>query len=292
VDTDARVNSYLGDSLPEIFKEAYDNAASELFHYAFMPGVPMDFINASMRAPWAFIRNTDDRYSVKVVSEESRFLHWAVDDALFEREHTLQRLKAMGFTELEMLRRFMRVLDHAVRATNYDIEGIVSLLNSVIPPLDRGPFSSDKLKRIARAWMEDVHDLCNVSHYVDNLAPEQTHFNRSAREFRRARPWLAQDLGDADCLAYLHPADGTVLFHGLRYALDGNEQILFLANMEGAPCSVVPTALPIPGLPQDGWRLALAAPGVEAEGADRAIRLRDGHGVVFIRTQARGGATE
>ena len=44
--------SYLGATLPDIFRKAYDNPAAKLFDYAMMPGVPMDFINAAMRAPW------------------------------------------------------------------------------------------------------------------------------------------------------------------------------------------------------------------------------------------------
>lgn len=288
VSTDARVNSYLGDSLPDIFRQAYDSPASKLFDYAIMPGVPMDFINASMRAPWAFIRNTDDQYSVKVVSEESRFLHWIVDDALFAQHHAFPRLKAMGFADLNQLRRFMRVLDHAVRATDYHLDGIVSVLEAVVPPLSGRPFSTYKLKRIARAWMDDIYELCNVSRYSEELDPEQAHFNLAVREFRRTRPWLMQDLRGEDHFDYTHPVDGTVLFHGLRQAPDAREQILFLANMTGPACSVVPTALPIPHLPVDGWHLALAAPGMDIGDADQPIRLRDSQGVVFTRANRSG----
>ncbi len=71
VDPEARINARLGETLPQILRNAYDNPAAKLFDYVAMPGVPMDFINASMRAPWGFIRNTDQRYAIKVVSEES-----------------------------------------------------------------------------------------------------------------------------------------------------------------------------------------------------------------------------
>ena len=63
--------------LEEALLKAYDNpdgvvgpcGASRdlwdsLLDYACLPGIPMDFVNASMRAPWSFIRNTDDRYSI------------------------------------------------------------------------------------------------------------------------------------------------------------------------------------------------------------------------------------
>lgn len=284
VNTDARINSYLGDSLPEIFKQAYDNPASKLFHYAFMPGVPMDFINASVRAPWAFIRNTDDKYSVKVVSQESGFLDWVVDEELYARERTFARLTALGFAKLEELRRFMCVLDHAVQATDYQMEGIISLLDSVVPPLEGHPFSANKLKLIARAWMDDVHEICNVSRHANSVDPDQAEFNLAVREFRRARPWLRENLRAEDHVDYVHPAEGTALFHGLRHAPDWQEQVLFVANMEGEPLTVVPEALPVPTMPRGAWFPTLVAPGVEVESANQPVELEDGQGVVFTRS--------
>lgn len=286
VDIDDRVNTYLGGSLTEIFKNAYDNPAAKLFDYVFMPGVPMDFINASMRAPWSFIRNTDDRYAVKVVSEESRFLHWVVDEDRFERPDAFPRLKALGFDELSDLRRFMRYLDHIVQITDYDLDVVVQLLTHTNPPLAGGPFSIARLKTVARAWMDDVHAFCNVARYVDDLEPERTRFNLEVRQFRRQRPWLMQDLGANDCLDYRHPTDGSVLFYGLRREPGGADQVLFLSNMEGASCTVTPLNLPIPDLPQRGWALALATPGLHAAQAvsvDQPLLLRDSEGVVFTR---------
>jgi hypothetical protein len=278
----------LGHSLTEIFKNAYDNPAAKLFDYAFMPGVPMDFINASMRAPWSFIRNTDDQYAVKVVSEESRFLHWAVDEDRFERSDAFPRLKALGFEGLSELRRFMRYLDHTVQVTDYDLDVIAQLLTHTEPPLAGGPFSIARLKTIARAWMDDVHAFCNVARYVDDLEPERTRFNLEVRQFRRERPWLMRDLRANDCLDYRYPTDGSVLFYGLRRAPEGEESVLFLANMEGAPYSITPLSLPVPDLPQRGWTLALTTPGLGAAQAvrfDQPVTLRDSEGVVFTRAQ-------
>ncbi len=282
VDTDARINTYLGDTLPEIFQRAYDNPAATLFDYALMPGVPMDFINASMGAPWSFVRNTDDRYGVKVVSEESRFLYWIVDDALFARRRSFPRLKALGFTELGELRRFMHTLDHLVQATDYRLESIVEFLNHATPPLSGRPFSIAGLKKIARAWMDDVHELCNVSYYAGGVDAEHARFNRSVREFRRARPWLMEDFKAGEHFDYLYPVDGTVLFYGLRRAPANDEAILFVANMEGEPRTVTPLGLPVPNLPRQGWRLALAAPGLEDARADRPLTLHDSQGAVFV----------
>lgn len=285
VDVEARVNTYLGESLPDIFKRGYDNPAAQLLHYAFLPGVPMDFIQASVHAPWGFIRNTDDRFSVQVVSEEAGFLHWAVDEALFAEPESFSRLKDMGFTELEGLRRFMRALNHAVECTANGVEGVVAVLAAVKPALMGRPFSARRLKTIARAWMDDVHELCNVSRYRDAVDAEQAAFNLALREFRRSRPWLTEDLGVVDRFDYLHPCNGAVVFYGRRCAPQGREQLLFVGNMEGAARTVVPTTLPISDLPADGWQLALAAPGVKVAGASQPINLRDSQALVFIRTQ-------
>ncbi|MGD9030548.1 MAG: glucosylglycerol hydrolase, partial [Anaerolineae bacterium] len=83
--------------------------------------------------------------------------------------------------------------------------------------------------------------------------------------------------------SYAHPAEGTVLFYGLRQAPDGDEDLLFVANMEGAPRTVVPADLPIPNLPRSAWELALATPGARVRRVDQRATLRDSEGVVFTR---------
>jgi hypothetical protein len=45
----------------EILDKAYDNPAVSMLTYVALPGVPMDFLNATARASWGFIRNQDDR---------------------------------------------------------------------------------------------------------------------------------------------------------------------------------------------------------------------------------------
>jgi hypothetical protein len=51
-----------------------------------------------------------------------------------------------------------------VTVTDYDLEAIARLLNAIDPPLDGPrPFNVPRLKAIARAWMDDMHDYCNVS---------------------------------------------------------------------------------------------------------------------------------
>ena len=51
VNTDLNINTRLGDGLSAIIRKAYDNPASTLLTYCVLPGVPMDFLNSSMRAP-------------------------------------------------------------------------------------------------------------------------------------------------------------------------------------------------------------------------------------------------
>lgn len=283
VPIDSRINTYLGENLPDIIRKAYDNPAAKLFDYAMMPGIPMDFVNGSFRAPWGFIRNTDDKYGIKVVSEESRWLYWRMDKISYAREHVFSQLKNLGFIELDSLRRFMDTLDHAVQATDYNLNAIVAMMNSISPPLVSYVLDIPKLKEIARAFMDDVHDFCNVSHYWDAVSPEQAEYNVRVRQFRLHRPWLIDNLHGNEILDYLHPTDGAALFYGLRIAPDSSEKILFIANMEGAPKTIIPANLPVPGLDAEGWTLKLATPGLEVNAINDSITLTDSEGLVFTK---------
>ncbi len=99
--------------------------------------------------------------------------------------------------------------------------------------------------------MDDVYEMCNVSHYAATVDPAQATYNLTLRQFRRQRPYLRQNFSNSDRLGYQHPTDGSIVFYGLRSDPHGSEQLLFVANMEGAPCSVIPVALPIPNLTPD-----------------------------------------
>lgn len=284
IDPRVRINKRLGRTLLEILDNAYDNAAANMLTYACLPGVPMDFINASMRASWGFVRNTDDRYGVKVVSEEAGFLDWQVDEIHYNRPGNFNRLKGLGFDDLEELRRFMRILSTSVIITNYDLDAIVKLLQAVDPPL-AGPhdLSVPVLKEIARAWMDDLFEYCNVSYYKNDLNPAQTRFNMELREFRRSRPWLRNALGAGEHFGCNRPVRGSVVFHGLRRSPDGRELILFIANMEGGPMKVRPTALPIPNLPEDSWRVALATPGLQNADPIGGVEIDDSEALLLVR---------
>ncbi|GGC55467.1 glucosylglycerol hydrolase [Haloferax sulfurifontis] len=299
------VNPYLGDDYPETLSEAYDNAASSMLFHCFLPGVPMDFVHANMRAPWGFVRDTDPTWNVKVVSDESKFCYWQVRDEDFEDDRFFRRVKDLGFDSREGLLTFMNALSSAVGATDYDLDVMAAMLSAMDQPLGDDLSAAD-LEAYGYAWMRDVHDFANLGHWRDEQDDERTAFRLETREFRHDRPWLLADLdADDDYFTYRHPTDGTVLYYGFRTAPDrgdatdstGGEQLLFAANMEGVPVEVSPATLAddaagdanAPAVPTDGWEPALVAPGVEepdgstAASNPLAVELANGAAVVWRR---------
>ena len=165
---------------------------------------------------------------------------------------------------------------------------IVRLLQAVEPPLPGPELSVASLKKIARAWMDDMHEYCNVSYFAEDLNPAQTRFNRRLREFRLARPWLRGNLAPEDVFERRAPSEGSVVFYGLRHAPDGDEQVLFVANIEGKATTVAPLQLPNNGLTADGWELALAAPGLTVDDVTGPLTLENGQGLVLSRKTTDG----
>jgi len=277
------VNTRLGRTRMEILDKAYDNPAVHMLTYVAMPGVPMDFLNAMARASWGFIRNQDDRYGVKVVAEEAISLKWQVDEYSYSVPGSFQRLKALGFETREELARFLEFLPALVEVTEYDLEEIARLLNSSEPPLAGPGFSVASLKEIARAWMDDMHDYCNVSNSLSSLDADQADFCLQVRNFRRARPWLRRNYGPGDRFEYLQPIDGRTLFTSLRHGPDG-EQVFLVAHMEGKPMEEVdPLELDVPGLHGGGWRVALRTPAIGPDYSGGPITLKDSMSLVYLR---------
>jgi hypothetical protein len=280
------VNMRLGRTRMEILDKAYDNPAVHVLTYVAMPGVPMDFLNAMARASWGFIRNQDDRYGVKVVAEEAVSLKWQVDEYSYSMPANFHRLKELGFETREELARFMEFLPALVEVTEYDLEEIARLLNTSEPPLAGPEFSVATLKEIARAWMNDMHEYCNVSNSHSSLDADQAGFCLQVRNFRRARPWLRGNYGDRDRFDYLHPIEGRTVFTALRHGPEG-EQVFMVAHMEGKPTEEVdPLELPVPGLEGGGWEVALRTPSIDPDYAGGPIALKDAMSLVFVR---RGG---
>ncbi|WP_380675795.1 glucosylglycerol hydrolase [Salinigranum sp. GCM10025319] len=277
------VNPYLGEDYPETLDNAYNNPASSMFFYCFSPGVPMDFIHANMRAPWGFIRDTDSVWNVKVVSDESKFLYWQVREEQFESDDHFHRVKDLGFGSKDELLKFMNALSAAVKSTDYDLDVMAGMLSAMDQPLG-DDLSAEDLEQYAYAWMQDIHDFANLAHWHDSQDDERTAFDLSVREFRHERPWLRADVdfeGD-EYYGYRHPTEGTVLYYGFRVSPDGDEQLLFAANMEGVPVTVSPQVLQeeMPDVPTDGWEVALAAPGVSA---GEEVELANAQAVVWRR---------
>jgi hypothetical protein len=277
------VNPYLGEDYPETLDAAYNNPASSMFFYCFAPGVPMDFVNANMRAPWGFIRDTDSIWNVKVVSDESKFLYWQVREEQFESERHFQRVKELGFADKEELLRFMDALSATVKSTDYDLDTMADMLSAMDSPLG-DDLSAEDLEQYGYAWMRDIHDFADLSHWHDAQDDERTAFDRRVREFRQERPWLRADVdfeGD-EHYGYRHPTEGTVLYYGFRVSPAGDEQLLFAANMEGVPVEVSPAMLQeeMSSIPTEGWEVALAAPGVDA---GEQVGLDNAQGVVWRR---------
>ncbi|WP_232822923.1 glucosylglycerol hydrolase [Oceanibium sediminis] len=278
------INTRLGDTRMEILDKAYDNPAVSMLTYAAFPGVPMDFLNATARASWGFIRNQDDKYGVKVVAEEAISLKWQVDEYSYSVPVNFQRLKALGFENREELARFFEFLPALVEVTEYDLDEISRLLNAVEPPLaGPGRFTPEGLKQIARAWMDDMHEYCNVANSVSALEPHQTSFMLELRKFRRANPWLRGNFGARDHFDYMQPIDGRTVFTSLRHGPEGR-QVFTITHMEGGETNGFdPLRLPIPGLEGFGWKLALATPTIGPDYEGGPIVLKDSMGLVFTR---------
>ena len=177
----------------------------------------------------------------------------------------------------------MNALSATVKSTDYDLDVMAGMLSAMDQPWGDDLSAAD-LEAYGYAWMQDIHDFANLSHWHGSQDDERTAFDLRVREFRQERPWLRSDVdfeGD-EYYGYRHPTEGTVLYYGFRVSPDGDEQLLFAANMEGVPVEVSPSVLQaeMPTIPTDGWEVALAAPGVD-EGAE--VDLDNSQAVVWRR---------
>jgi hypothetical protein len=315
VDTSLDINWNLGDSLVDVLNNAYDNPAISLMVYGFSPGVPMDFINCTMRAPWGFLRNTDDRYGVKVVSEEAGgFLDWQIIPETYKDPEVFPRLKAMGFAKLGELRQFVTGLYDAIEETNYDLDEVAQICQrhlgaeadkeevkaeakqrksaSELQKLNQPDKSQilmeldvQKLKDFAKAFMEDAHDISNVWLQEGVLNSEQTAFNLALRRFRLVNSWLGHNLEGLDRFNRIHEESCTA-FYGLRTAPASEEQvsepqqIAMVTHMGGDPLTV--TLGDWLQIDLEEWRIAIASPGLAIDDL-KSFELRDSEAVLLER---------
>lgn len=318
VDPELAINWNLGEELPEVLNNAYDNPAISLMTYGFSPGLPMDFINCTMRAPWGFLRNTDDRYGVKVVAEEAGgFLDWQIIPETYNGPELFPRLKAMGFHKLAELRQFVRGLYDAIEETDYDLDEVAHLCQTF---MGAGANSEDlkeaakqrksaqelhklnvpdksailtqmdvaKLKEFAKNFMEDAHEMCNVWLQQDSLDADQVGFNLALRSFRRANPWLRENLSNLDRFNRVNTDDQTV-FYGLRTAPQeegqtAQHQVAMVAHMGGEPLTV--TLGDWLQIDVSEWAIAIQSPGLALETSAedlQSLDLADSQAVLLER---------
>ena len=272
------INRRLGDTLPDILRNAYDHIGFNLLFHAFLPGVPLDFINTNARAPWGFLRNTDDRYAVKVMEEEWRSMLWQIDEQRYQRPDFFIRLKELGFLTFADLEYFMQNLARSMLATQNDVARVAQFFDSLAPSV-AGPKPLDvpAMGVIARAWMDDMHAYCNVALHQEDLDAAQTAAMLAVRRFRQNNPWLAANLGDKDCFYFRRPVDGTVLVAGLRRHPENTREVLLLLNLEGEPATLnVAEMMPQAG---SGWRQVLP----DESPLPPKLTLSNGEGLVAVR---------
>jgi hypothetical protein len=285
------INPHLGSTLPDVLANAYDNPAIGALTYGFAPGLPMDFIHCLMRAPWGFFRNTDDRYGVKVVAEEGPgFLDWQISPEKYSAPGLFQALKQLGFTEFEALRPFLAALGEAIAATDYDLEQMAAACQSVAPADADGVaplLDVAWLKAFARRFMEDMHEACNIWRHEDRVVPQQADYNLALRQFRRARPWLRENLAGSDDRLDLLTTPTTTIFYGFRRPPLQGKAVALVAHMGGEAMSIrLPELFPDQSA---GWALLLGSPGLEISGAQlngAPISLEDSQALLLEPLEA------
>lgn len=277
------INTRLGNSLRMVMDNAYNNPAATLLMNAFLPGTPMDFVQALGQTPWSFMRNTDTTYAVKVAAEEAHFTEWQITDVDFRRSRFFQGLKEMGFKSVDGLRRFSNALLSLVKATDYQTELIAHLLNQFDPSFDVMDWDTDKLNRYAEVWTTDVYHFCNTDRHTEFVDPNKAEFNLRTRRFRLDNPWLAGNFTGDDMLRYREPVDGAVIYYGYRKDPASGKELIFLANMEGQTRQFNISELNFPFKSHNGFRTILKTPSLRSRDLSKAVRLSSGQAMLFSR---------
>ncbi|MDV3350960.1 glucosylglycerol hydrolase [Leptothoe sp. LEGE 181152] len=302
VKTDQPINWNLGKTLPNVLHKAYNNPATQIWVCGFSPGLPMDFINANVGAPWGFFRNTDDRYGVKVVSEEISFLDWQIEPDMYDLPEVYPQLKQMGFRDFQQLQDFSRTLQEAMVSTDYNLQEVAAICSKCLGPstescelpalaeLNESSLAEflanldvPKLKRFAMAFMEDGHDLCNVSRSYGQIDQGIAKFHLALRQYRRRYPWLQDNLTGHDRFNRISDDQRTV-FYGLRRNPDEPEAspIMMVAHMGGKPLTIkLEDWL---GINMEDWQVAIATPDLNLDTDLKNLShfpLKDSQGVLF-----------
>ncbi|MDJ0704426.1 MAG: glucosylglycerol hydrolase [Leptolyngbyaceae cyanobacterium MO_188.B28] len=306
IDPEGSINWNLGKTLPQVIRRAYNNPATQLWVHGFSPGLPMDFLNSNVGTPWGFFRNTDDRYGVKVVSEEIGFLEWQIEPEMYLESDTFPQLKQLGFNDFDQLVAFSKALQKAMVETDYDLDAVAKICQHClgddddeaceIPPLGDlnkpnlphflATLDVPKLKAFAMAFMEDGHDLCNVARYAESMVPNLSRFGRLLREYRCRHPWLRENLTGRDRFNRISD-DQRTLFYGIRSQPHPSgdappEQVVMIAHMGGEPMTV--TLSDWLQLDMTQWQVAIATPGLDIKEdlTDlKSFELKDSEGLLL-----------
>jgi hypothetical protein len=277
------VNFQLGNSLKMVMDNAYNNPATTLVMNGFLPGVPMDFVQALGNTPWSFIRNTDTDYAIKVAAEEAHFTEWQITDIEYRNPRFFAKLKNMGFKSLDGLRYFSKALLHLVKATEYRVDVIAEALNRFDPEFDVMEWSVDKLNRYAQAWTDDLYFYTNADQHRDRVDPHKAEFNLMTRQFRQNNPWLLVNFNEPDVMDYIKPVDGTVIFYGYRKDPDSGKELILAANMEGQAKLINIPSLGLPVENWDDWEIILKTPTLKPKNITESIKLSITQGILFQR---------
>ena len=300
IDAQEAINWHLGKTLPEVLHNSYDNPAVTMWVNCFSPGLPMDFINATMHAPWLFFRNTDEQYGVKVVSEEVGFLDWQISSNLYRQSYSFPRLKSLGFKQLKQLKQFGKALHHAMIQQDYNLAEVVEVLQRCTNPdthciedllplveLMRGgmvrflkKLDEDRLKRFSLMFMEDCYQVCNVANYQSLVDSARAKFNLTTREFRHQHPWLSNNLTKEDAFDKLNETDKTIVY-GMRRDLDGKPAVAIIANFEGEAIEL--DIAKILEIDLAEWKIEIATPNLKVEKLDN-VTLSNSQGLLLVKS--------
>jgi len=288
VNPENKVNVKLGSNLREIIQHAYNNEAQQLFFYIMAPGIPLDFLNANMEAPWLYFRNNDDHYGVKVVSEEYRFLDWWVTPDIYTEPDKFVRLKKLGFDRYAKLYSFMNDLVRVIAISDYHLTRMAKMLKEIYPYLVDRIFTKEGLKAFGWDFMDDMYELVNTSQYHPKQDEDKVTLNLQIREFRRAHPWLIEDLDydRGEYFDYIHPSNSRAIYYGRRVSPvnhTSSVELVFVGNMEGTPYHFIPADLPLPDLEPDDWEVIFKAPSVEYIAFNQQLTLKNNEAIVFTR---------
>ena len=300
IDAQEAINWHLGKTLPEVLHNSYDNPAVTMWVNCFSPGLPMDFINATMHAPWLFFRNTDEQYGVKVVSEEVGFLDWQISSDLYRQSYSFPRLKSLGFKQLKQLKQFGKALHHAMIQQDYNLAEVVEVLQRCTNPdthciedllplveLMRGgmvrflkKLDEDRLKRFSLMFMEDCYQVCNVANYQSLVDSARAKFNLTTREFRHQHPWLSNNLTKEDAFDKLNETDKTIVY-GMRHDLDSKPAVAIIANFEGEAIKL--DIAKILEIDLAEWKIEIATPNLKVEKLDN-VTLSNSQGLLLVKS--------